>query len=98
MAASLAIPENQVRIVHTPVGGAFGGKEDIAGQIHAALAAPLLIRGRLLGVIGVGTARPEQKFSETDLRLLNLFAYTGGSTLAPGATKTLTVTMTAERA
>ena len=39
VAASLAMPESQVRIVHMPVGGAFGGKEDIAGQIHAALAA-----------------------------------------------------------
>jgi selenium-dependent xanthine dehydrogenase len=39
VAASLAIPEAKVRIVHMPVGGAFGGKEDIAGQIHAALAA-----------------------------------------------------------
>jgi len=33
------MPESQVRIVHMPVGGAFGGKEDVAGQIHAALAA-----------------------------------------------------------
>ncbi len=39
VAASLAMPESQVRVVHMPVGGAFGGKEDIAGQIHAALAA-----------------------------------------------------------
>jgi len=41
VAASLAIGENQVRIVLMPVGGAFGGKEDIAGQIHAALAAKI---------------------------------------------------------
>jgi len=39
IAASLAVPEDQIRIIHMPVGGAFGGKEDIAGQIHAALAA-----------------------------------------------------------
>lgn len=39
VAASLGIPEEQVRVVHTWVGGAFGGKEDIAGQIHAALGA-----------------------------------------------------------
>ena len=39
IAASLAVPEDRIRIIHMPVGGAFGGKEDIAGQIHAALAA-----------------------------------------------------------
>jgi len=39
IAATLGIPETQVRVVHTETGGAFGGKEDIAGQIHAALAA-----------------------------------------------------------
>ncbi len=39
IAASLNLPESQVRVVHTETGGAFGGKEDIAGQIHAALAA-----------------------------------------------------------
>lgn len=39
VAASLGLAESAVRIVHMPIGGAFGGKEDIAGQIHAALAA-----------------------------------------------------------
>jgi xanthine dehydrogenase molybdenum-binding subunit len=39
IAASLGLPEEQVRVIHTETGGAFGGKEDIAGQIHAALAA-----------------------------------------------------------
>ncbi|MGH2607241.1 MAG: xanthine dehydrogenase family protein molybdopterin-binding subunit, partial [Anaerolineales bacterium] len=36
---SLGVPVDQVRIVGTLVGGGFGGKEDIAGQIHAALMA-----------------------------------------------------------
>jgi xanthine dehydrogenase molybdenum-binding subunit len=38
-AAALGLPEDQVRIVGTPIGGGFGGKEDIMGQIHAALLA-----------------------------------------------------------
>jgi xanthine dehydrogenase molybdenum-binding subunit len=39
IAASLAMPEENVRVIHMAVGGGFGGKEDIAGQIHAALLA-----------------------------------------------------------
>ena len=39
VADALGIPESQVRIVGQLVGGGFGGKEDIAGQIHAALLA-----------------------------------------------------------
>jgi selenium-dependent xanthine dehydrogenase len=38
-AAALGLPEDQVRIVGTLIGGGFGGKEDIMGQIHAALLA-----------------------------------------------------------
>lgn len=39
VAACLALKEEQVRVVHMPTGGAFGGKEDICCQIHAALLA-----------------------------------------------------------
>ncbi len=39
IAASLAIAEEKVRVKATQVGGAFGGKEDISVQIHAALLA-----------------------------------------------------------
>ncbi|MGC8873488.1 MAG: molybdopterin-dependent oxidoreductase [Chloroflexia bacterium] len=39
VAASLDLPLERVRVVQTTVGGAFGGKEDISVQIHAALAA-----------------------------------------------------------
>ncbi|MDI7274977.1 MAG: molybdopterin-dependent oxidoreductase [Anaerolineae bacterium] len=39
VAASLALPPERVRIVHMPVGGAFGGKEDVTLQILAALGA-----------------------------------------------------------
>ncbi|HSM23757.1 MAG TPA: molybdopterin cofactor-binding domain-containing protein [Anaerolineaceae bacterium] len=37
VAAVLGLPENKVRIIGQLIGGGFGGKEDIAGQIHAAL-------------------------------------------------------------
>lgn len=39
VAASLGLPLEQVRIIQPAVGGAFGGKEDVSVQIHAALAA-----------------------------------------------------------
>jgi selenium-dependent xanthine dehydrogenase len=39
IAASLAIPESQVRVRGALIGGGFGGKEDIAAQIHVALLA-----------------------------------------------------------
>jgi xanthine dehydrogenase molybdenum-binding subunit len=39
VARCLAVPEELVRIIGTLIGGGFGGKEDIAGQIHAALLA-----------------------------------------------------------
>lgn len=39
IAAALGVPQDQVRVRGTLIGGGFGGKEDIAGQIHAALLA-----------------------------------------------------------
>lgn len=39
IAASLALPEAQVRVVNCLIGGAFGGKEDVTVQILAALGA-----------------------------------------------------------
>ena len=39
VAASLGLDEQQVRVRGTVMGGGFGGKEDIAGQIHSAMAA-----------------------------------------------------------
>jgi CO/xanthine dehydrogenase Mo-binding subunit/aerobic-type carbon monoxide dehydrogenase small subunit (CoxS/CutS family) len=39
VAQALGWPEERVRVVGQFVGGGFGGKEDIAGQIHAALLA-----------------------------------------------------------
>ncbi|MCX6048770.1 MAG: molybdopterin-dependent oxidoreductase [Chloroflexi bacterium] len=39
IAATLAVPEEQVRVVNCLIGGAFGGKEDVSVQIHVALLA-----------------------------------------------------------
>jgi xanthine dehydrogenase molybdenum-binding subunit len=39
VARCLAVPDDQIRVVGMLIGGGFGGKEDIAGQIHAALLA-----------------------------------------------------------
>jgi xanthine dehydrogenase molybdenum-binding subunit len=41
IAAVLGMDQSQVRVRGTLIGGGFGGKEDIAGQIHAALAAQI---------------------------------------------------------
>ena len=38
-AAALALEPDQLRVIATLMGGGFGGKEDIAGQIHVALLA-----------------------------------------------------------
>lgn len=39
IARCLGLADEQVRVLGTLIGGGFGGKEDIAGQIHAALLA-----------------------------------------------------------
>jgi len=39
VARALGVPPEKVRVIGQLVGGGFGGKEDIAGQIHAALLA-----------------------------------------------------------
>jgi len=39
IAAAMNLPPEKVRVIGAFIGGAFGGKEDIAGQIHAALLA-----------------------------------------------------------
>ncbi len=39
IAKALNLPSNQVRVIGTLIGGGFGGKEDIAGQIHVAMLA-----------------------------------------------------------
>ncbi len=44
------------------------------GGVHTAMAAPLTIGGRLVGVIAIIHSSPERTFEEEDLRLLELFA------------------------
>jgi len=45
-----------------------------ASPLHATLAAPLLVSGRLVGAISTGDADPGRQFTPDDVRLLNLFA------------------------
>lgn len=44
VAQALGLEEEEVRIINTNVGGAFGGREDISMQIHMGLAAKVLKR------------------------------------------------------
>ena len=44
IAAALGLPEELVRVAHMPVGGAFGGKEDVSAQVLAGVAASVLGR------------------------------------------------------
>lgn len=39
IALAMGLPEESVRVIGTLIGGGFGGKEDIAGQIHVAMLA-----------------------------------------------------------
>ncbi|MEZ4671556.1 MAG: molybdopterin cofactor-binding domain-containing protein [Anaerolineae bacterium] len=39
IALAMGLPEENVRVIGTLIGGGFGGKEDIAGQIHVAMLA-----------------------------------------------------------
>lgn len=43
-------------------------------KIHAAIAAPLMIGSRFLGVIGIMNSDRKRKFSKSELSLMNLFA------------------------
>jgi signal transduction histidine kinase/HAMP domain-containing protein len=45
-----------------------------SSSLHAALAAPLLVSGRLVGAISVTDYDPARQFNPADLRLLSLFA------------------------
>lgn len=44
IAVNLNIPMDKVRVIYTPCGGGFGGKEETTVQIHACLAAMILNR------------------------------------------------------
>lgn len=39
IAKAMGLPDDQVRVIGTLIGGGFGGKEDIAGQIHVCMLA-----------------------------------------------------------
>jgi selenium-dependent xanthine dehydrogenase len=42
IARAMGLQEEEVRVIGTLIGGGFGGKEDIAGQIHVAMLATVL--------------------------------------------------------
>jgi xanthine dehydrogenase molybdenum-binding subunit len=44
IAKAMNLPENDVRVIGTLIGGGFGGKEDIAGQIHVAMLCAVINR------------------------------------------------------
>jgi selenium-dependent xanthine dehydrogenase len=44
IARAMALPDESVRVIGTLIGGGFGGKEDIAGQIHVAMLAEVTQR------------------------------------------------------
>jgi signal transduction histidine kinase/DNA-binding NarL/FixJ family response regulator len=50
-------------------------------QIHASMAAPLMVGGRLVGVITILTSTAERQFGPADLHLLNLFAQQAAITI-----------------
>ena len=69
IAASLAIPEDRVRVVHMPTGGAFGGKEDICTQIHTALLAHVTRRPVLMVLSRSESLRVHPKRHATTIRV-----------------------------
>ena len=60
IAASLNLPLDRVRVIYTPAGGAFGGKEEPTVQIHCALGA--LLTGRPVKMV---LTRPESLIMST---------------------------------
>jgi len=51
-----------------------GRSPKYVGVIHASIAAPLLVSGRLVGAISIADAEPTRQFTQDDLVLLNLLA------------------------
>jgi len=54
IARAMGLEEDQVRVIGTLIGGGFGGKEDIAGQIHVSMLAT--VTGRPVKMLGHGTS------------------------------------------
>jgi diguanylate cyclase (GGDEF)-like protein len=54
----------------------WDGRSELFAEIpyHAVLAVPLLVRGRILGALGVVDRNPRRKFTQEDQRLLYLFS------------------------
>lgn len=69
IAACLALDLNQVRVIHMPTGGAFGGKEDICCQIHAALLAQVTGRPVLMALSRTESIRVHPKRHATTIQM-----------------------------
>lgn len=50
-----------------------------AARLSAAMIVPILVRGELVGVLNVGTQRPEARYDAEDLRALQVFAENAGT-------------------
>ena len=61
VAAALGVEESKARIAHMYVGGAFGGKEDVAGQVLAAIAAQAVGRPVKVRFTRAESMRVQQK-------------------------------------
>jgi CO/xanthine dehydrogenase Mo-binding subunit/aerobic-type carbon monoxide dehydrogenase small subunit (CoxS/CutS family) len=72
VANALGVEEENIRIAHMFMGGGFGGKEDIAGQIHAALAAR--VTGR---PVKVQWSRAESLMASTKRHAMKMHYKTG---------------------
>ncbi|MFQ5498895.1 MAG: molybdopterin-dependent oxidoreductase [Candidatus Zixiibacteriota bacterium] len=66
---ALGLPKEDVRVIQPPVGGAFGKREDVYGQIHCALAAFLTGRPVRTRYTRVETFQATQKRHPVTIRL-----------------------------
>jgi aldehyde oxidoreductase len=74
VAEALGVPKDKIRIAHIFMGGGFGGKEDIAGQIHAALG--VLAAGR---PVKVQWTRTESLLVSTKRHAIKMHYKTGAT-------------------
>lgn len=72
VAKCLSLEEDKVRIVNTAIGGAFGGREDIGAQCHAALASYITKRP-----VKIVYSREESTISHSKRHPLKMYYKTG---------------------
>jgi uncharacterized protein YigA (DUF484 family) len=62
-----------------PIPARLVGIEHQAASLTAAMIVPILVRSELVGVLNVGTRRPEARYDDEDLRALQVFAENAGT-------------------